>query len=262
VTALPRPVSVLRRLTGPTTFQLLSVALFVVAWQVYGSDSRHFATPPPTKVVPQLFASIADGELIGALLGTLRTAAVGFVIAAVLGTVIGFLAASSRFGETTIQPLIDVAYATPMILLVPIIGIYAGLEFGGKIVIVTTFSIFVIIINVEAGVHHIRRDLVETAESFAANRRQVLRYVIGPLMTPYFATAFRLGAGRAIQGAITADILLIVANLGGFIVLSGSTLNMPKLLAGILFASLVGYVFINLMSLLERRLLRWREIGR
>ena len=39
-----------------------------------------------------------------------------------------------------------------MTLLIPIIGVYTGIDFWGKVFLVFAFAVFVILINTEAGV--------------------------------------------------------------------------------------------------------------
>jgi len=60
---------------------------------------------------------------------------------------------------------------------------------------------------------------------------------------------------------VTAELLLIAANLGGFLLSSASRFDMPSLLAGIVWTLLLGYFLYAGAKMLERRLLRWRELG-
>lgn len=238
--------------------RLVSTAVFLLAWQWYGSQPDQFAIPPPSRVAPALVDSIMRGGLLQAAVGTLTVAAVGFCIAAVLGVSMGLLIGNVRWADNTLTPLVNAAYAAPITMLVPIIGIYVGLGFTGKVALVVMFAFFVILINTEAGVRQVREDLVETARAFNATHSQILRSVMMPSTTPFIYSGLRLGVGRAVRGAIVAELLLLVSNLGAFLIRAGATFNMPRLMAGIVFTMLLGYVIMWFAGYVERRSLRWR----
>lgn len=240
------------------SLRILSVVVFLVAWQLYGSQPLQFAVAPPTEVLPDLFEGITSGEFLRAAVGTFVIMITGYVIAAFLGIAIGLAVASSDVADNTLTPLINAAYASPITLLIPIIGVYTGIDFWGKVFIVVAFAIFVIIINTEAGVRAVRQDMVETARSFSASQSQLIRKVILPATTPYVLNGLRLGVARGFRGAIVADLLLAVANLGEVLVVAGSTFNISKLLAGILFTTIIGFALMALVDAIERRLTRWR----
>lgn len=184
--------------------------------------------------------------------------ATGFAIATVLGIGGGLLIGSSEVADNTLTPLINAANTAPVTLLIPIIGVYTGIDFWGKVFLVVAFAVFVILINTEAGVRSVPASLIETAESYSVTRYQLVRHLILPATMPYILTGLRLGVGRAFRGAIVADLLLAVANLGEILVTSGSTFNSSLLLAGILFTTIIGVILMAGVSQLESRLMPWR----
>lgn len=241
--------------------RILSLVLFLVAWQLYGDRPLQFAVAPPSEVLPDLIEGITGGEFTSAAVGTFVIMITGFLIAAVIGIGIGLAVASSDVADNTMTPIINAAYASPITLLIPIIGVYTGIDFWGKVFIVVAFAIFVIIINTEAGVRSVKRELIETAHSFSANDSQIIRKVVLPATTPYVLNGLRLGVARGFRGAIVADLLLAVANLGEVLVVAGSTFNVSKLLAGILFTTIIGFALMSLVDAAERHLTRWRPSG-
>lgn len=247
-----------RRRAMFTVVRVASVVAFVLVWQWYGSRPDQYAVAPPTEVLPELFEGIVSGELLVALWGSLGFMFVGLGIATVVGVSLGVLIGSSEVADTTLTPLVNAGNMAPITLLIPIIGVYTGIDFWGKVFLVFAFAVFVILINTEAGVRAVAGAMHETAESFCVSKRQLIQYVVLPATTPYIATGLRLGIGRAFRGAIVADLLLAVANLGEVLVTAGSTFNAPLLLAAILFTTIVGVVLMFLAELIERRFTRWR----
>lgn len=255
-----------RRMSAARTWALrgvrvVSVFAVLVLWQWYGNRQDTFAVAPPTDVADALWDGFSDGEFLTALRGTLTTFLAGYLIAATLGVLLGFFIATTSWGRNTLEPLVDGLYATPMSLLIPIIGIYTGLGFSGRVVFVVFWSIFEIIVNTVAGVRATPPERIELARSFSARRWQIYRRVVFPGALPLIAAGLRLGVGRALRGAVTAELLLAAANLGRLSLFAQSTFQIPTLLAVIVLVMLVGLVLMKAAALIERRVLRYLEVG-
>ncbi|WP_162941410.1 ABC transporter permease [Desertimonas flava] len=238
---------------------VLSVAAVLLLWQWYGSKPDVFAVAPFTDVARDLWEAISEDGVLNALGLTLLGAGVGYVIAAVLGVAIGFVIAVTSWGRNTLEPLVDAAYATPMSLLIPIIGIYTGLGFRGRVFFIVFWCIFEIIMNTIEGVRGVPDSRYELARSFCANRRTLYGRVVLPSAMPLIVSGLRLGVGRALRGAVTAELLLAAANIGRLTLYASSTFDVPRLLALILLVMLVGLVLMKLAALVERRILRYQH---
>lgn len=258
VAAARRPAP---RTWGLRLIRVASVFGVLALWQWYGNQPDTFAVAPPTEVAEALWDGFADGNFGTALRGTLTTFLVGYAISAVLGVLIGFFIATTSWGRNAVEPLTDALYATPMSLMIPIIGIYTGLGFSGRVVFVVFWSIFEIIVNTAAGVRATPPERVELARSFSAGRMLTYRRVVLPSALPLIATGLRLGVGRALRGAVTAELLLAAANLGRLSLFAQSTFDIPTLMAVIVLVMLVGLVLMKVASLFERWALRYLEVG-
>lgn len=241
--------------------RVLSLLVVLALWQWYGSNPVHFATPPPTKVFPALWDGLFHGDLISATLGTLTTLAVGMVISIVLGITIGFAVALFPWARNTIDPLIDAAYAMPVTMLIPVIGVYTGLDFRGRVFVVVSYVALVIVISTATGVRDVPRDLLETGRAMGLKGRRLWRTIILPSAISHIASGVSTGVARGIRGAITAELLLIATDLGAVILGAGARLDTPTLLASILWTLLLGYVLYAGALKIESRLLRWRSLG-
>jgi ABC-type nitrate/sulfonate/bicarbonate transport system permease component len=235
--------------------RVLAFAVFFLAWELVGRSERYFAVVPATTTFARLLEDL--GPLTEAMLGTLRAAALGYLLAVLVGLSAGTLVGLSRLGRAAIDPLITVGVVAPMTMLVPVIGIYVGLSDRGKVFLVFMFAVFAIAINTSAGVREVPPALVETGSAFGIRGWRLYNKVVAPSALPYMLTGLRLGAGRAVQGAIIADLLLEVKHMGGYLVRAGSTFDMPALLAGTFFTVVVASGVMLGARAAERRLLRW-----
>jgi ABC-type nitrate/sulfonate/bicarbonate transport system permease component len=238
--------------------RLLSLALVLGIWQWYGSMPEHVATPPPTKVFPALWDALLHEDLLGRTWGTLLEVVVGLAISLAFGIIVGFAIALFPWAKDTLDPLVDAAYAMPTIMLIPIIGVYTGLGFRGRIFIVFLYVALVIVVSTSVGVREIDEKLLETAHAFGLKGFSLFRKVMFPAALSHIAAGTAIGVSRAVRGAVAAELLLITANLGGFIIEMQAKFNNRALMAGILWTLFIGYALYEGALWLERRLTPWR----
>jgi len=233
-------------------------ALFLGVWHVLASSGSYPFIPSISQTLTTLVTEIANGGLLRPAGETLQVAGLGLLIAAVLGIVVGVVTGVSRAWSQVLDPLVNAAYSTPIAVMIPILGIYVGLELRGKLFIVVTFCVFVIIMNTAAGIRQVDPGLVEMARSLEMSRWKVYRTVILPGAMPQVLTGLRIATGRAVQGVLVAELLLNVSGLGYYLVIAGSSFDTPRLVAGTLFVTLLAFVVLFVVGRLERRALRWK----
>jgi NitT/TauT family transport system permease protein len=236
--------------------RLLAVVALLAGWQAVATRST-ILLAPPTEVFGVLLAeAFVDRTLLRAIVDALRQAALGYALAVAVGVPVGFLVGFWTPARDVLDPIIDALYATPMVALAPLIIIWFGLTVVAKVFLVFVFAVFVIIINTEAGVTETPEGLIEAARTFGANDRQVYSKVHFRHALPYVLTGLRLGAGRAIRGMVAAELFLYADQLGEYLIDSGATFRIARLLAGIVALSAVGVLAVGAVGRLERRLVR------
>lgn len=91
------------------------------------------------------------------------------------------------------------------------------------------------------------------ARSFNASRSLMIHRILLPGAAPLTVSGIRIGAGRAIRGAIVAEQLIGLIGLGGMIQRLGGAFAVAELYAAIAFIGIVGVVTLSLLGRLERR---------
>lgn len=243
------------------TLRASSLAVLLLFWQWYGSVPAHIATPPPTQVFPALGKALLDENLLGRTGGTLLEVVVGLAVSLVFGLIVGFAIALFPWAKDTIDPLVDAAYAMPVTMLIPIVGIYTGLGFRGRVFIVFTYVALVIVISTATGVREVDRQLVETARAYGFTGIRLFRKVLFPAALAHIASGTAIGVSRAVRGAVTAELLLVTANLGGFLVKRQALFDNAALLGGILWTLVLGYVLYEFALWVQRRLTPWQRVS-
>lgn len=234
----------------------VAIILFFVVWEVIGRSHHFIAIEPASDVIRRMIHDLGQGNLLTAALGTLKIAALGYAISTVVGIVVGSAIGLSKIGRWTLDPLIHAGNATPMAILVPVLGIYFGYQFQAKVFLVFMFCVFVVAVNTAAGVAQAPRSLVETASAFGVSGWRLYTKVVFPNALPAIMAGLRIAVGRAIQGAIIADLLLQSDNLGRYLLQAGAAFNMTSLLAGVFLTVLLGVTLMMGARRLEAAVVR------
>jgi ABC-type nitrate/sulfonate/bicarbonate transport system permease component len=247
---------------SPNAIRTLSVGIFFLIWEYYGRRMDPIFMAPPSAIFDAAWQLIQSGALRKALVESLWPFAVGMVLTVIVGIVLGILIAQWRILEYILDPFINALYAIPRIALVPLIILWAGLEFAGKVSILVSVAIFPIIVNTYAGIRDVRGSMLEIGRAYGATETQIFFKIILPASIPFIMAGVRLSVGLAIIGIIVAEFFTAISGLGGMIVEYANVFATAKLFVPIIVIALVGVVLTELVMWLERRLSRWRQLER
>lgn len=219
-------------------------------------DSKLFLAAP-TQIVLAIYTLAQSGVLGHHIAVSAGEFALGFVIASIIGIVVGLSMALSKFFKAAAQPWISGLYATPTVALAPLFLLWFGIGMTSKVVVVILLVLFPVAINTEAGMLLTNPRFVETAKSFGASRMQTFFKVFLPSATPMIFTGLKLGVGRALIGVVVAELFGARAGLGRLIADSAETYNMPNLFAGVIILAVAGIIITSIFNMVERRLFAW-----
>jgi ABC-type nitrate/sulfonate/bicarbonate transport system permease component len=236
---------------------LASIIGGLVLWEIAALGMSALVLPPPTAVLAKLGAAFAGGALTQALLGSLGTLLLGFALAVAVGFPLGFALGRSRALAVAAEPVINAIYAVPPVAMVPFLIIWFGLFLEARVALIFLMALFEIVITLATGARTVEPRLIDAARSFGATRWQVTRSVVIPATLPFAVTALRIGFVRALNGMITAELLLAAANLGALMKESVTRFDSAGLLALVLLLGLIGLAVQEGMKALETRLLPW-----
>jgi NitT/TauT family transport system permease protein len=245
-----------------TIVRISSVALTLIAWEIYGRQVDPVFLSYPTAILAALPAMLASGELLRALWSSLQGLVVGLTLAVVFGTALGLLMGRYRLVDQLLEVQINALYATPNVALVPLVILWFGLGIAAKIFIVFLAAFFPIIVNTYAGVRNVGRGMVEIALAEGANELQIFTKIVLPAALPFILTGIRLAMGRAVVGMVVAELFTAVAGLGGAIVVYGNAFATDKLFVVIILLALIGLALTESVRWSERWLAPWKETER
>jgi ABC-type nitrate/sulfonate/bicarbonate transport system permease component len=247
---------------SPNVIRTIAVATFFAIWEFYGRRMDPIFMAPPSAIFDAALQLIQSGALRKALIESLWPFAAGMTLTVILGIAIGVAIAQWRLVEYICDPFINALYAIPRIALVPLIILWVGLEFTGKVAILVSVAVFPIIVNTYAGIRDVRGSMLEIGRDYGATDAQIFFKIILPAAIPFIMAGVRLSVGLAIIGIIVAEFFTAISGLGGMIVEYANVFATAKLFVPIIVIALVGVVLTEIVMWAERRLSRWRTLER
>jgi ABC-type nitrate/sulfonate/bicarbonate transport system permease component len=98
---------------------------------------------------------------------------VGLAITILGGIAMGIVMAQWPLVEYVLDPFVNALYAIPRIALVPLIILWVGLEFWGKVTILVSVAIFPVIVNTYAGIKDVPGSMLEIGRAYGASSTQI-----------------------------------------------------------------------------------------
>jgi ABC-type nitrate/sulfonate/bicarbonate transport system permease component len=257
--ARSQPPAFLARLLSPNF--LLPAAAFVVfiaGWELFSRQVDPILFPSPLRVLQAYGPMIASGQLPAAFLVTMQTLTIGFLLSAVVGILGGIFIGRNPLAWAVLDPYIEAIYATPRVVITPLVVVWFGVGDTGRLFIVFIGTFIPILINTAIGIRNARPDLIEVGQAFGASERDLIRHVILPGSMPYVIAGLRIGIGRALIGVVIAEIFLDLTGLGGMIQTDVSYFRVARMIAVVLVLAGIGTILMAVMSKIESKFSTWR----
>ncbi len=240
----------------------LSVLAILVAWEIYGRNTNPILFTYPTAVAQSAVDMIMDGTLPKALGQSMIVLAAGLVLGTIAGVALGLLTGRSAVAAALLDLPVNALYATPMVASIPVLVLWFGFGTTARIVIVTLFVVFPVLINTTRGVREVDPRLVEVAHTFRSSERRLWLDLVLPSALPFIVTGVRLGIGRGLIGVVVAEFYTALAGLGFLVVSNANSFQTSRTFVPIVVLMILGVTLTGLLEWLEGRIAPWRSASR
>ncbi len=200
-----------------------------------------------------------EGEIGRHLPLTLWRVFAGFLIAEVLGIIIGTAMGLNHRLETLMDGWVMILLTIPSLAY----AIFALLAFGlselAIIMAIAATTLPYVVVNIWSGVKAVDAGLLDMARVFRVSRGKTLWSVVLPQITPYIFSSSRYGIGIAWKIAVVVELMGASRGVGYMLNYSFGLFSMPHVLAWTAIVVVV-MLFIELVviRLVEERVLAWR----
>jgi len=127
-----------------------------------------------------------------------------------------------------------------------------------KVLLGVTLVFFIVFFSVYHGVREVSPVVLNNARMLGAGRRQLLRHVYLPSATAWVFSSLHASVGMAFVGAVVGEYLGSARGVGYLILQAEGVFDIDTVLAGVVVLTACALALDRLVSMVERRLLRWR----
>jgi NitT/TauT family transport system permease protein len=165
--------------------------------------------------------------------------------------------ASFKPVEEALTLYVSMFMGAPMAAFVPLLVAIFGVGSGAIVATVFIFSVFIILVNTQAGVRSAPKTLLEMSRSFGAPPTARLLRIVLPSAMPLLLTGVRVGFSRAVSGLILGEMLVVVVGFGGLIMQTGSSFRVDQLWVLIFIVLSFALLGSQLLEYVQRRVTAW-----
>lgn len=257
-----------RRRFLPVVAPPLGLAVLLAgAWYLFSyvvlEPRRRFLVPPPHELWTEGFGDPANlAQLVDGLWTTSKVAIIGLAIAIGIGVLFAILMSQAVWIERSFYPWAVFLQTVPILALVPLVGLWFGFGFTGRLIVCVLIALFPIITNTLFGLLSPEESLHDLLTLHGAGRMSRLRKLELRAALPAMFTGFRIAAGLSVIGAIVGEFFFQRGErgLGNLLDLYRGRLETPEMFAALLLSSALGIAMFWVFTWLGNALTKsWHE---
>jgi NitT/TauT family transport system permease protein len=259
VTSVPAPrraTALLATRTGQVLSGIVSVCAGVVIWDLVSRRTNPVFLPSPWLTLMSVGELWDDGTLWQSVAASSARILTGWGLGVVVGIPIGILMGHFRLVRQLLDPYIEFFRFIPPIAFVTLAVIWLGPGEASKVALILYTTIFIVMLNVIAGVLSVSELRLRAAASLGAGRLSALWTVVVPSTVPYMVTGARIAMGNSFLTIVSAEIVAAQQGLGSLIWTSRNYGRTEWVFVGIIILGALGFLFDRIVRLIARRTLR------
>jgi len=213
--------------------------------------------PAPT-VVGQTTYQLALTDLLKHVGITTARVAVGFLLGASAGTLLGGVTGYLAVARKLLDPSLQALRSVPSIAWVPLFLLWLGIHETSKIALISLGAFFPVYLNLSAPMRQVDPKLLEVGKLYRLSGFQMVRRLILPAVLPEYIVGLRSGLGLAWMFVVAAELLGASSGIGYLMVDGEMTGRAAVILASVILFAVFGKATDWMMNAVGRRLLGHR----
>ena len=198
--------------------------------------------PSPTMAFAEASERLTVAAVAENTMWSLYRITVGFLLGAVLGTVVGIAAGWYRGVGLVLRPIIELLRPIPPLAWIPLAIIWFGLGEPSKYFIIFLGAFFPVVTAAYVGITSVDPVLIRAAQSYGLKGPGLLLKVGLPAAAPDLLTGLRIGWGLAFGILVAAELIAASRGLGFLIMNERNT-------TGSVSVIVVGITLIGILNL-------------
>ena len=237
---------------------LLFLFALLMLWQLGAMKiDASYILPTPMQILQKLW-ELRNILFTVHLPATMEVTLIGLAISLILGLGLAVLMDVSPFWQKALYPVVVASQTIPTTTIAPLFVLWFGYGIWSKVLVTILITFFPITITVYDGLRSAKVEMAELLLTYGATKRDIYLKVKVPCALPYFFSDVKMAVPMSIIGAAIGEWLGAQSGLGYFSRRMMTQLDGAGVFAPIVLLSVTAMVTVGLVSLLEKRLVRWR----
>lgn len=249
-----------RRSLLPLATVVASLLVLLALWTAAAAVWPSRAFPSPAATLEVLVRDASNGDLFYHLGMTLMRVAASFVLAMIVGSVIGVALGMRQRADRFFSPWVVLFLNLPALVIIVLAYIWFGLNEFAAIGAVAVNKIPNVIVTMREGARALDPRYGELATVYRFSAWERLRHILLPQLQPYIAAASRSGIALIWKIVLVVELLGRSNGVGFQIYLYFQTFDVAAIIAYTLaFVTIMLLIELMLVQPFERHATRWRR---
>jgi NitT/TauT family transport system permease protein len=246
-----------RRLWRRRILPALGIGGLIVLWWVVIVlfNVKPFIAPTPWAVVETLYAKRA--VLLDNLIPTALEAAGGFLLGNLAAIAVATVFVHNKTLQDIFFPVVLMFNAVPLVAKAPVLVLIMGNGMEPKITIAALVCFFPTLVNMVRGLESVNPQAMELMRVLSASKTEIFFRLRLLNALPYLFSALRIAASMCVIGAVVGEWVGATVGIGAMILQATFNFDSPLLYAAIVMSATLSGLFFLLVTLAERRIIRW-----
>ena len=237
---------------------LLFLFALLMLWQLGAMKiDASYILPTPMQILQRLW-ELRNILFTVHLPATMEVTLIGLPISLILGLGLAVLMDVSPFWQKALYPVVVASQTIPTTTIAPLFVLWFGYGIWSKVLVTILITFFPITITVYDGLRSAKVEMAELLLTYGATKRDIYLKVKVPCALPYSFCAVKMAVPMGIIRAAIGEWLGAQSGLGYCSRRMMTQLDGAGVFAPIVLLSVTAMVTVGLVSLLEKRLVRWR----
>ena len=239
--------------------RVLSFLVFFLIWTIASLLTNSTILPSPQDVFSTINEEFKNSELLFHTFITLKRVFISFVIAMIIGSVIGTFMGRREKLNTFFDDWLVLGLNVPALVIIILCYVWFGLNETAAILAVSVNKIPMVAVILREGARSIEKEYVEVAKFYNISKKKLIFQVILPQLYPYLMSAARSGLSLIWKIVLVVELLGRSNGVGfklyGFFQFFDISGILAYTFSFVLIILFVEFIFVRP---LEKKLTRWR----
>ena len=235
---------------------LILPAALLLLWErgVRSGSINGNVIPAPSELLDTFIKLLKNGKLAEGLSVSFQRVIEGFLIAAAIGIVLGFLMGLFAGFNRLLSSVVNILRPIPVVALIPILIIILGVGEPANVSIIVIGALWPILLNTTAGVMSTDKKLLELAYVYRLSKPKQYFQIVLPSALYSILTGLRLGVSGAWMSVVAAEMIGATSGIGYLIMFSKSLAQAANMYVLVLVVGIIGYLIDKILLILQNKI--------